>query len=219
MTGPAALKLLASPEEYGGDPRIDPIRFYYYPVLGKLYRRRVEICLNMLGGGDRVLEIGFGSGATFLSLAEKYREVWGLDLNSDCAKVASIFGARGLSPKLCNGSVLETPYPDNHFDAVLLVSVLEHLQKDDLPRAFSEISRVLKPGGMAVYGVPVDRPIMTLAFRMLGYDIREHHFSTERDVAEAGGKAMKTAEVARMRGFFGLGGPIYEVARLLKPGA
>ena len=33
--------------------KTDPLRFYYWPVLGRLYRRRVELCLARLSGGER----------------------------------------------------------------------------------------------------------------------------------------------------------------------
>ena len=36
-----------------------------------------------------------------------------------------------------------------------------------------------------VYGVPIERPLMVFAFKLLGYDIRKHHFSTEKDIERA----------------------------------
>ena len=39
------------------------------------------------------------------------------------------------------------PYPDEHFDVVLLASVFTHLLDDEVDHYLAEISRVLKPGG------------------------------------------------------------------------
>ena len=61
-------------EKYGGVNRDDPLRFYFHPLFGPAYRRRVELCLEELEGGERVLEVGFGSGLSFLNLRELYRE-------------------------------------------------------------------------------------------------------------------------------------------------
>lgn len=44
-------------------------------------------------------------------------------------------------------------FPDDSFDAVLCIHVLEHVTHDDL--ALKEIFRVLKPGGWAVLMVPI----------------------------------------------------------------
>ncbi len=44
------LKLLPL-ERYIGVDRKDPIRFYRLPVIGRLYQRRIELCLEQLSGG------------------------------------------------------------------------------------------------------------------------------------------------------------------------
>jgi len=66
------LKLLPL-KQYLGVDRKDPIRFYRLPIIGRLYQRRIELCLEQLRGGDSVLEIGFGSGVSFPNLAEMYQ--------------------------------------------------------------------------------------------------------------------------------------------------
>lgn len=46
-------------------------------------------------------------------------------------------------------------FPDDSFDLVITSEVLEHVA--DLDRAMAEIRRVLKPGGLHVFTVPVDQ--------------------------------------------------------------
>ena len=212
MAETVKLKLLPR-GEYGGVNRDDPIRFYYWPILGRMYRKRVEMCLAECSGGERVLEIGFGSGATFLNLAEKYHEIHGLDLTANVDEVKRVFDARGIRTDLRNGSVLRMPYPDEMFDTVLLISILEHLKPHEQELAFREIWRVLKPGGQVVYGVPIERPLMVFMFRVLGYNIREHHFSTERDVSAAAERIFNPVSVTQMRS---LAGAVYEVGHFRK---
>jgi ubiquinone/menaquinone biosynthesis C-methylase UbiE len=217
MTTPT-LKLLPR-DQYVGVNALDPIRFYHWPVFGAMYRRRVELCLGECTGGDRILEIGFGTGLTFLNLHENYREIFGLDLTADTNAVQQAFAARGIQTDLRQGNVLSMPYEDNFFDTVLLISILEHLQPADQHRAFAEIKRVLKPGGQVVYGVPIERPFMVFMFKMLGCDIRKEHFSTEKDVASAAGQAMNRVRVFQMQGRPNLFGPVYEVGHFAKPEA
>lgn len=195
---------------YVGVDRNDPIRFYRWPIVGPLYRRRVELCLGQLRGGERVLEVGFGSGVSFLTLSRFYQQIHGIDLTADVGDVQALFAARGVPTRLIKGSVLALPYADETFDAVLLISILEHLQAAEQPQAFSEIRRVLKPGAQVVYGVPVERPLMTVAFRLLGHDIRRHHFSTHEEVARAAQERLRETSAVRMEGPFG-SGIIYEV--------
>ncbi|MDZ4159870.1 MAG: class I SAM-dependent methyltransferase, partial [Anaerolineaceae bacterium] len=172
--------------KYVGVNEADPLRFYFYPILGYYYRQRVERnCLGELSGGERVLEIGFGSGLSFLNLHDLYQEIWGIDLTAAAEEIAALFLDHGIVTNLQNGNVQELPYPDNFFDSVLLISILEHLKPEEQISAFREIHRVLKPGGQVVYGTPVERPLMVFLFQLLGTNIRVHHFSTEKDIGVA----------------------------------
>ncbi len=204
------LKLLKK-EQYPKPKKGDPLPFYYWPVIGKLYRERVEICLNALPSGGRVLEVGFGSGLLFPSLKEKFDEIHGIDLNADISGTQSIFDRMGIPTYLKKGDILDLPYENRFFDAVLCVSILEHLQPDSLPRAMDEIKRVLKPSGNLVYGVPVERPLMVMMFHLMGYAIRRHHFSTEKDVARAAETRFENIKTHTYTPFGGFLGVLYEV--------
>jgi SAM-dependent methyltransferase len=99
---------------------------------------------------------------------------------------------------------------------VLLISILEHLKPDQQATAFAEIRRVLKPGGQLVYGVPVERPLMAFMFRVLGYDIRKLHFSTEKDIARAAEQALRKQSVTAMRGTPSWLGAVYQIGHYVK---
>ena len=208
------LKLLPM-KEYVGVNREDPIRFYYWPVIGRYYCQRVELCLNECSGGRRILEIGFGTGLTFLNLREVYQEIHGLDLTADIDQVAQKFKEKGVQVTLKRGNVLDMPYPDEYFDTVLLISILEHLQPKDLLDACLEIKRVLRPGGQVVIGVPVERPMMAALFRLMGVDIREHHFSTDIEIIRAAQKVLHTTRLINLPAPMGLGA-VYKIGHFQK---
>ncbi|NTU75719.1 MAG: class I SAM-dependent methyltransferase [Anaerolineaceae bacterium] len=193
--------------EYAGVDEKDPIKFYNLPVIGRMYQRRIELCLAELKGGQSILEIGFGSGVSFLNLHKLYQEIFGLDLTADTQLIANFFKAKNIDTRLENGNILSMPYP---------ISILEHLQPGDQSRAFQEIRRVLKPGGQVVYGVPVERPFMVFMFRLLGTDIRTHHFSTEKDVYQAASQFLAPQRIQKMSGPLGLFGQVYEVGHFTK---
>lgn len=211
------LKLLPA-GQYQGVNEKDPIKYYYWPVFGTLYRRRVELALAECRGGGRILEVGFGTGLTFLNLAEMYAEIHGLDLTADVPRVKSVYDALGLKTFLRNGNVLDMPYENNYFDTVLLISILEHLKPEEQHLAFAEIARVLRPGGQVVYGVPVERPLMVFLFRVLGHDIRQEHFSTEKQVAEAASAVLQKIRILEMKSMLPFLGEVYEVGHFVKTG-
>jgi len=209
------LKLLPL-SRYRGVNRKDPIKYYYWPVFGKMYRRRVELALGECKGGERVLEVGFGTGLAFPNLHELYREIHGLDLTADIEAVKSVFEPMGIPLFLQQGDVLNMPYEDDYFDTVLLISILEHLKPFDLNRAFVEIRRVLKPGGQVVYGTPVERPFMVAMFRLLGYNIRDEHFSTGNEISAAAREVFRKGHVVQMKGTPAIFGAVYEIGHFVK---
>ena len=212
---PQKLRLLPA-DQYKGVNQYDPIKYYYWPIFGTMYRRRVELALEECTGGDRVLEVGFGTGLAFLNLHDMYREIHGIDLTADIQAVRSVFEPMEIPLFLEKGDVLKMPYEDNFFDTVLLVSILEHLKPIELEQAFAEIRRVLKPAGQMVYGTPVEKPFMVFMFRMLGHNIRDEHFSTEKEIAAAAYKAFSKGKVIQMKSTPPIAGAVYTVGNFTK---
>ena len=212
---PPKLRLLLA-NTYKGVNQYDPIKYYYWPVFGKMYRQRVELALGECTGGERILEVGFGTGLAFPNLHEMYKEIHGIDLTADIHAVQSVFEPTGIPLFLEKGDVLNMPYQDNFFDTVLMVSILEHLKPLELEQAFAEVKRVLKPGGQMVYGTPVEKPFMAFMFRMLGHDIRDEHFSTEKEIAAAAYKAFSKGHVIEMKSTPRIAGAVYTVGNFIK---
>ena len=90
------------------------------------------MCLEELTGGQRVLEIGCGSGVSFFNLHDLHAEIHGLDLTMDIDRVADFFRARVFVTPLQQGDVRNMPYADGYFDSVPMISILEHLRPKDL---------------------------------------------------------------------------------------
>lgn len=112
----------------------------YYPI----YVRKLAIIDELVGRlppAARLLDAGCGEGL----LVEKYRaagrSIVGLDLDF-------------ASEWVRRGDILDMPFADHEFDAVLMLDVIEHLAITDQPRALAEAHRVLRPGGRLVIAIP-----------------------------------------------------------------
>jgi SAM-dependent methyltransferase len=168
----------------------DPIEYYRRPLVGWLYRKRINIGLELLPNRRfaRALEIGYGAGAVLLALASDVDQLSGIDLDADPAAVAPLLETRGKRVDLRKASVYELPYGEGTFDLVVSFSVFEHLSEYE--RALGEVARVLAPGGLFLLGMPSVNRMMEVGFRAIGFrGIEDHHVTTPRAVSRAFGAA------------------------------
>jgi len=68
---------------------------------------------------------------------------------------------------LYNGSIHETPYPDNYFDIGACIGVLEYFEKSFVEMVLVEINRIMKPYGRFVLDIPNNSTPMRRFFSML----------------------------------------------------
>lgn len=157
----------------------DPIEFYRRPLVGWLFRERINRGLRLLPARRfrRALEVGYGAGALQLALAPVADELHGIDLDADPRGVAELLARRGYRSELVRGSVTELPYDDRSFDLVVCFSVFEHLH--DYALALAEVVRVLEKGGLFLLGMPAVNRMMEAGFRIIGFKgIDDHHVTT-----------------------------------------
>ncbi len=178
----------------------DPIAYYKRPLVGMLFRRRINLGLRMLGERryTRALEVGYGAGAVLLALAPHVGELYGIDLDADPAPVQAHLRAAGRAARLVRGSVYELPYPDGDFELVVRFSVFEHLHEYE--QGLREVARVLGPDGRFLLGMPAVNRAMEWGFRAIGFkNIADHHVTTPRDVMRAFERAgLRLVEEARL---------------------
>ncbi|HEX6367797.1 MAG TPA: class I SAM-dependent methyltransferase [Longimicrobium sp.] len=100
--------------------------------------------------GDRVLEIGCGTGSLLLLVkkAQPGAEVVGLDPDPAALAIARRKAGRaGVAIQLDEGFADALPYPDASFDRVLSSFMYHHLSREVKAKTLREVRRVLKPGG------------------------------------------------------------------------
>ncbi|MEW6103678.1 MAG: class I SAM-dependent methyltransferase [bacterium] len=161
----------------------DPLKYYYLPVIKWFYLNRLEMVLNLIGKErkQRVLEIGYGSGILFPELKKRFEEIYGIDIHNKTDLVYNMLKKEGIESSLKVGNILDLPYPDNNFDCIVCISVLEHIL--DLDKATQEIKRVLTPGGKAIIGFPNVNKAMNFLFKIIGFEgIEKHHVSSPFEI-------------------------------------
>lgn len=173
----------------------DPIEYYRRPLVGYLFRERINQGLRLLPERRfrRALEVGYGAGAVLAALAQTSDALDGIDLDADPELVTRLLAGEKTRATLTRGSVYELPYEAGQFDLVASFSVFEHLHEHR--KALSEVVRVLAPGGLFLLGMPAVSKVMEAGFLAIGFrGIDHHHVTTPASVAaefEAAGLSLE----------------------------
>jgi len=103
--------------------------------------------------GEKVLEVGFGTGKSLVSLAKAVGaagQICGIDISAGMHRVAAErihAEAPDVPVDLRLAAVPPIPWPDASFDAVTLSFTLELFPAGDIPPLLAEIRRVLRRNG------------------------------------------------------------------------
>jgi 2-polyprenyl-6-hydroxyphenyl methylase/3-demethylubiquinone-9 3-methyltransferase len=117
-----------------------------------------------------VLDLGCAGGFMAEAMTNKGANVTGIDPAAQAIAAATARAKQmDQSIQYDVGVGENLPYPDNHFDAVVCVDVLEHVA--DLAKVLAEVARVLKPGGLFLYDTINRNPIARLATITVAEDV------------------------------------------------
>lgn len=105
----------------------------------------LDLVAESMPAGSSVLEIGAGVGWQANELQRRGFTVEAIDLADGTYAHLQIHPVKAYDG-------VTIPYPDGSFDVVFSSNVLEHIPHVEAFQA--EIHRVLKPGGLAIHGMP-----------------------------------------------------------------
>jgi len=118
--------------------------FMHYPA-ERLIKCLFHYSLNL--AGKKVLDLGCGSGANLIYLAQSGALVYGCDLSPTAVKITQRRLKQLKLPGEVSFSSEKLPYENNFFDLVISWETLYYADSKTLPIITDEISRVLKPKG------------------------------------------------------------------------
>jgi demethylmenaquinone methyltransferase/2-methoxy-6-polyprenyl-1,4-benzoquinol methylase/phosphoethanolamine N-methyltransferase len=119
---------------------------------GRLRRKSIEFA--QIAPGERILDVGCGTGDLTLRAAERAGstgQVCGIDPGPAMIATAQRKADhKRVTVDFRVGVIEHLPYPDDSFDVVLSSLMMHHLPADLKPIGLAEIRRVLKPNGRLI---------------------------------------------------------------------
>lgn len=118
---------------------------------------------------DRILDLGCGRGDITLSFSKKAKEVIGIDYSQAGIKLAlknkqKLRTVKG-NVKFYRMSAEKLDFPDNYFDKIIAIDILEHLNKKEIKNVFREVKRVLRPNGILFIHTGTNKILYDLTYK------------------------------------------------------
>lgn len=126
----------------------------FYTVVGASRNRFREMCFEYAARAGEILEYGCGQGAWASDLA-RHANVTGIDISPVAIEQSEQLAAEAGVADRCSFQVMDAEhltFPDASFDLVCGMAILHHL---DLASSYSQLARVLRPGGRALFLEPL----------------------------------------------------------------
>ena len=129
--------------------------FNYSTIIDPILKD-VRICVVGLAGikaGDRVLDVGCGTGDQVFHYEKKGAIATGVDQNPNMIELAERNKKRrGFKHSTFRiASATEMPFPDGYFDCASISLGLHEMERDERNRAVSEMKRVVNKKGTLIF--------------------------------------------------------------------
>jgi 2-polyprenyl-3-methyl-5-hydroxy-6-metoxy-1,4-benzoquinol methylase len=123
---------------------------YHYDEFNHNQFESHQLAFGLVEAGAKVLDVGCATGYFARELSKKNCETWGVDTDVAALKKAAIFCKKVMFADA--DKVTRLPFPKKHFDYILFLDVIEHIQHPE--NILKAIKPHLKNNGRVLISVP-----------------------------------------------------------------
>lgn len=190
---------------------------YEFPIKYiQLYR--FKTILKLLGSKvyENLLEAGTGSGIFLPELSSHCKNLYACDIHPHMDNLQHLLSHYKISNyDIKQQDIQKTTYPNDHFDAIVAVSMLEFV--DNIQEALDEIRRILKPDGIFVTICPMENKLLDFFVTYYSKRPAEDQFRDSRKhVAKSLEENFRVVEKGYLLPIIGKKFPVYTHFKLMK---
>ena len=176
---------------------------YKWPLINIIYRHRISYVLNLFNiKNKKVMDAGCGHGILLYNLSKRGASCTGFDYSDRYIKeTKKNFKKLNVKNfKLIRGDLTKIHLPDNSFDIIFCLDVLEHIPS--VEQAIKELKRVLKPNGRFIISAPTENMWYVIARTILRMKKPIDHYWTAKQIKDIISKELKITKVKSIYPFF-----------------
>lgn len=149
------------------------------PLIDRIFWGRLNVVLNYVNAHDfkNILDFGCGSGVTAYALAMDGKPVMATDIDPQPLSEVLKFISFPPSFGFINPETLATDNYRSHFDAIIALDVLEHV--NNLETTINFLKSRLKSGGEIIVSGPTENFLYKIGRRLAGSEFTGDYHKTD----------------------------------------
>ena len=133
----------------------------------------------------KIFDLGCGLGRHTVFFAAQGYHVFASDPSEEAVRhTQEWLRDEGLSAEVFHGSIIDCRHPRNFFDLVVAFNTIFHAAKEDIVQTFTEVHRILKPGGLFYGTLRIKEP--GAGFQKKNIEVINDHLCIEKGGPEDG---------------------------------
>jgi ubiquinone/menaquinone biosynthesis C-methylase UbiE len=139
--------------------------------------------------GEKVLDVGCGTGDQAIYFAKKGAVVTGIDINQEMISCASKKKG-GFNIHFQGGDATNLPFLEPVFDVAVISLVLHEIESKDRDKVISEMKRVVKKGERLIFvdfGCPLPKSMISFSVKLVEFFAGRNHWHNFKNYLKEGG--------------------------------
>jgi len=178
--------------------------FSYEKLIDPFLKDVREFVVNFseIKPGEKVLDIGCGTGDQSIYFAKKEAIVAGIDINPKMIGRALMRKKKeGLEVYFQGGDATNLPFLKPVFDVAVISLVLHEIESKDRDKVISEMKRVVKKGGRLIFvdfNCPLPKSITSFFVNLIEFFVGKKHWQNFKSYLKEGG-VLKILERSKLK--------------------
>ncbi|NVM02957.1 MAG: methyltransferase domain-containing protein [Candidatus Helarchaeota archaeon] len=114
------------------------------------YKEWLDLLISMMNKGNKILDLGCGSGRAVKYFIDREFKGVGIDLSDEMLKLARENVKNG---EFYKKDFTQLDFGNNSFDAIISFFALNHIEKEKFKKIISDCKKILKKGGFLLLGM------------------------------------------------------------------